>query len=205
MTRPLTRSYHHGDLPGVLRATTAELIAERGAVGFSLREVARRAGVSHAAPTHHFGDSTGLLTSVATEAYRLLCEAFSPLAEIGDPVERLRRLGEIYVAFAEENPGHFALMCNKDQVDVLNEDFVHWAAASYIALLDTLDQIRQHSNPNLDVELAATMLWSTAHGLATVSRNLEDVAANTDTTTAPPKELIRKFVDLVMTGLAERP
>ena len=58
------RPYHHGDLPDTLRRAAAELIAERGAAGFSLREVARRAGVSHAAPAHHYGDSTERLAEL---------------------------------------------------------------------------------------------------------------------------------------------
>ena len=56
-----TRPYHHGNLPDALRAAAAEVITEKGVGGFSLREVARRAGVSHTAPAHHFGDTTGLL------------------------------------------------------------------------------------------------------------------------------------------------
>ena len=59
------KPYHHRNLPAVLREVTAELVSERGPAGFSLREVARRAGVSHAAPAHHFGDTRGLLTSLA--------------------------------------------------------------------------------------------------------------------------------------------
>ena len=58
----MTSEYHHGDLPAALRAAAVDLIQERGPAKFSLREVARRAGVSYAAPSHHFGDARGLLS-----------------------------------------------------------------------------------------------------------------------------------------------
>ena len=71
----MSTTYHHGDLPAALRAATAQLVAEKGPSGFSLREVARRAGVSHAAPAHHFGDAEGMLTSVAAEGFATLADA----------------------------------------------------------------------------------------------------------------------------------
>eukprot|EP01036_Dinobryon_divergens_P003443 gene3443-4542_t len=55
------RSYHHGDLRAALLAAAEDELAARGVEGFSLRQVAKRAGVSHAAPAHHFGDAAGLL------------------------------------------------------------------------------------------------------------------------------------------------
>ena len=65
-------TYHHGDLPNALRRAAVEVIEERGLGAFSLREVARRAGVSHTAPAHHFGDMRGLLTSVAIEGFDII-------------------------------------------------------------------------------------------------------------------------------------
>ncbi|MEM8558888.1 MAG: TetR family transcriptional regulator, partial [Bacteroidota bacterium] len=69
-------SYHHGDLPRVLVATAIDLLDERGVAGFSLREVARRAEVAAAAPSHHFGNVAGLLTAVATAGFEQLASAF---------------------------------------------------------------------------------------------------------------------------------
>jgi AcrR family transcriptional regulator len=73
----------------------------------SLREIARRAGVSHAAPAHHFGDKTGLLTALATDGFRILHERTG--ATLGEP-GALVRAGEQYVAFALEHPAHFSVM-----------------------------------------------------------------------------------------------
>ncbi len=68
-------SYHHGDLKAVILAQAADLVAQRGADGISLRELAREAGVSHAAPAHHFTDRRGLFTALAAEGWRLLADA----------------------------------------------------------------------------------------------------------------------------------
>ena len=62
-------SYHHGDLKAAILAEAAALVADRGADGLSLRELARAAGVSHAAPAHHFTDRRGLFTALATEGF----------------------------------------------------------------------------------------------------------------------------------------
>src|SRR5215213_11204294 len=69
------RPYHHGDLPRALLEAAVQAIAEVGPAAVSLRDLARRVGVSHAAPAHHFGDKRGLLTAVAAEGYRLFAAA----------------------------------------------------------------------------------------------------------------------------------
>ena len=99
--------YHHGALREALILATESLLAERGAEAFSLREVARRAGVSPAAPAHHFGDASGLLTAVATSGF----EALSAALEAGDAKgggdarAALRGQGQAYVRFALQHPG----------------------------------------------------------------------------------------------------
>ena len=88
------------------------MLAERGLEGFSLREVARRSGVSPAAPAHHFGDAAGLLAAVATNAFDGLTAALEAGNTRGgeDPVARLREQGVGYVGFALRYPGRFGLM-----------------------------------------------------------------------------------------------
>src|SRR3954453_16385563 len=97
------QSYHHGDLRRALLQAAAEAITETGVAALSMRDLARRAGVSHAAPTHHFGDKAGLLTAVAVEGYARLGAA---LAAAGDFAEA----GVAYVLFATDHPGYFAVM-----------------------------------------------------------------------------------------------
>jgi AcrR family transcriptional regulator len=104
--------YHHGDLHAQLIEASEALLAERGLEGFSLREVARRSGVSPAAPAHHFGDVDGLLSAVATLAFDGLTEALEAgnLRGGDSPVARLREQGVGYVDFALRYPGRFGLM-----------------------------------------------------------------------------------------------
>lgn len=105
-------AYHHGALREALIEAAEAVLAERGPEGFSLREVARRSGVSPAAPAHHFGDAAGLLAAVATHAFDGLAAAL----EAGDrrggggAVACLREQGVGYVGFALRYPGRFGLM-----------------------------------------------------------------------------------------------
>jgi len=104
--------YHHGALREALIEASESLLAERGLEGFSLREVARRSGVSPAAPAHHFGDAAGLLAAVAANAFEGLAAALEAGNRRGgdDPVARLREQGVGYVGFALRYPGRFGLM-----------------------------------------------------------------------------------------------
>jgi AcrR family transcriptional regulator len=98
------RGYHHGNLRRVIIDAAVESIAESGTSTWSLRELARRAGVSHAAPAYHFGDKTGLFTAVAAEGYARFADA---LTRAGDD---FREVGVAYVRFAVEHPGYFRVM-----------------------------------------------------------------------------------------------
>jgi len=180
-------------------------VAERGPTGFSLREVARRAGVSHAAPAHHFGDARGLLTSVAAEGFAKLSANFDAAVDgIDDPVERLTAMGKAYVQTAVDNPGHFAVMCNDELVDNDDPGFVAVSVSSYERLLDVIRDIRDRHNPDLDVDAAATMTFSAIHGLAILAPSLDGLAAKSATAAAPLDELVEKFADFMMHGYAAR-
>src|SRR5215207_9150348 len=98
--------YHHGTLPDALLKATAQLVLESGVSGLSLREVARRAGVSHGAPAHHFGDKAGLLTALATQGFELLGDEMEATAARRDFLEA----GLAYVRFATGHPAHFQVM-----------------------------------------------------------------------------------------------
>ncbi len=192
-------------LPAALRAATAQLIAERGPTGFSLREVARRAGVSHAAPAHHFGDARGLLTSVATEGFATLSANFDDaVADLDDPVERLTAMGKAYVRTAVENPGHFGVMCTGELVDGDDPEFVAVSSGAYERLLDVIREIRDAHNPDLDVDSAATMTFSAIHGLAVLAPTLDDLALKTGTATEPLDRLVEQFTGFMMHGYAAR-
>ena len=197
--------YHHGDLPAALRSATAELIAENGPSGFSLREVARRAGVSHAAPAHHFGDAEGLLTSVAAEGFARLADAGEEAGDhVDEAVERLRRIGASYVRVARENPGHFAVMIQSDLVCSDDPILLEHSLRAYVALQRAIELVRHQLNPELDVEVAATFCWASIQGLVSLSPKLDDVAADTGTKTTPLDALIDEFARIMVEGMAAR-
>lgn len=202
MTPPDDR-YHHGDLANTLRLVAADVIAERGAAGFSLREVARRAGVSHAAPTHHFGDATGLLTAVAVDGFTHLRAAMLAAVDgIDDPVERLGALGRAYVEVAQSNPGHCAVVFRHDLVDAESEAYLVAGTEAYDVLRSTVQEVADAINPGLDVEEATRFCWATMQGLVQLHPNMVEMAEAHDT---PPMgeigDAALRFHHLMVEGL----
>ena len=103
--------YHHGDLRRALVEAALALVTEEQDWAFSLREVARRAGVSHAAPYNHFADKRDLLAAVASMGFAELGQRIEKaIAGIGDPQTALVKSGQAYIGFAVENPAHYRLM-----------------------------------------------------------------------------------------------
>jgi AcrR family transcriptional regulator len=152
-------SYHHGDLKAAILAEAATLVAERGADGISLRELARVAGVSHAAPAHHFTDRRGLFTALATEGFRLLADALT------DARPRFIDAARAYVRFALDHPGHYAVMFDKSLYDDTDADLVAAATAAGAELshgVGTLDD----AHAKADREGAALAAWSLVHGFS---------------------------------------
>ena len=162
--------YHHGSLRQALIDATEALLAEKGADGFSLREVARRAGVSAAAPAHHFGDAAGLLTAVATLGFDGLARALEAGDARGgsDARAALREQGIEYVRYAMHHPGRFRLMFRSGQLhhDAALEQ--HGMAAFEVlargvrrafGVADAAAMTPTHWN-------TVTALWSLVHGYA---------------------------------------
>ena len=110
-------TYHHGDLRMALIRAADQIIAEGGIEAFTLRAAAKRAGVSPAAPAHHFGSVKGLLTEVALLAFERAGDYLDKVKESKDPARNVRALSLALVRFAVENPGHFRLMFRGDLVD----------------------------------------------------------------------------------------
>uniref|UniRef100_A0A5Q5BQ90 Transcriptional regulator, TetR family n=2 Tax=unclassified Mycobacterium TaxID=2642494 RepID=A0A5Q5BQ90_MYCSS len=150
-------SYHHGDLKSAILAQAAELVAERGADGISLRELARAAGVSHAAPAHHFTDRRGLFTALAAQGWRMLAEA------LADARPDFLNAASAYVRFALDHPGHYEVMFDKSLIDETNSELAEAKAAAGQELnrgIATLTDARSQSDP----EGAALAAWSLVHG-----------------------------------------
>ena len=172
------QSYHHGDLKEALIAAGEAVLADRGLQGFTLRECARRAGVSHAAPKHHFGDVRGLLTEIAARGFvRLTRRLRMKLRAAGDDLDaQFMATAEAYLGFAEAYPEHFRIMFRKDLIDVYSPRVIGAAQATFTELTNVIH--RQHGEPIIDcksVDLGLmsehvindiVVAWSYVHGLA---------------------------------------
>ncbi|MGO2111913.1 MAG: TetR/AcrR family transcriptional regulator [Pseudoclavibacter sp.] len=160
--------YHHGHLAQELERSALEVLAERGTSGVSLREVARRAGVSHNAPYHHFGDRQGLLKSVAARGLRDLLAAMTAGRDSATgPRGRLVAAGLAYVDFAIEQPGLFDVIfdpeiCDPRAPNPVTGPFIEVTNAF---LTDAVRELRPDSSQNRVDELTAAM-WSLVHGFA---------------------------------------
>jgi AcrR family transcriptional regulator len=137
-----------------------ELVADGGPATVSLREVARRAGVSHAAPTHHFSDKTGLMTALAAEGWAQLADALATTAaRTGDFAE----LGVSYVLFATDHPGYFSIMRRPELVR--SDDPALTAARGRAG------ELLRHGAAHDDAPAEPARVlagWALVHGLATL-------------------------------------
>lgn len=149
-----TSTYHHRDLRPALLRTAARLLEKEGAAGLSLRELARRAGVSHNAPYRHFPDREALLAALAAEGFGRLGEALAQASG--------RAMGEAYVRFALEHPQLFRLMFGGHVAFARHRALAEAAGRPYQALIEAF-----RDQPSIaDPEKAAAAAWSLVHGLA---------------------------------------
>lgn len=165
------KRYHHGDLRRALLDAAAELIAEQGPAALSLREVARKAGVSHGAPAHHFRDKAGMLTALASEGFTLFAQAMRKARDRAgdDAVERFAATGVAYVLFARDHRRYFEIMFRADLL-TLGDPALHAASSdAYGVLYECVLQAQAAGYESaLDPTLLATRSWSLTHGLATL-------------------------------------
>lgn len=190
------RGYHHGDLPAAALVEVDRIVRERGLAAVSLREVARRLGVSNAAPSHHFGDKAGLLTAYATQGFELLA------AHLGEASDRdeLLALGQAYVAFAIERPGHFAVMFRPELLHDGDPDLLAAGAAAFGALAAAIASVRGLPPHDEGVQFAAAGAWSLVHGFATLW-----LGGNFDApiTTMPETDAVRRGIEELVTTLLD--
>lgn len=164
-------SYHHGALHEAL-LTAAERILERDGVGgLTLRAAAREAGVSHAAPTHHFGDLAGLVSELAAIGFRRFGAALAQAAEAAGPDagRRLDAMGHAYVAFATAHPGLFTLMFRSERLDHSRPALQEAMAAAGAALAGAISARRGEPTGGptpLAVVAETVRAWSLVHGFA---------------------------------------
>ncbi len=157
------RPYHHGDLPAALLEAALQILERDGIAGLTLRAVARRAGVSHMAPAHHFGDLGGLLSELAALGFRRFGGA---LGEAAGP-DRLDAMGEAYVAFARANPALFLLMFRSERLDPARPSLADALARASTLLTQAAGGfVAGEEQPTLAQVADAVRAWSMVHGFA---------------------------------------
>jgi AcrR family transcriptional regulator len=164
-----TAPYHHGALHGALLEAAERVLERDGLAGLTLRAVAREAGVSHAAPTHHFGDLTGLVSELAAVGYRQFGAAMAAAAAAGASLtEKAMARAKAYVAFAQAHPGLYGLMFRAERLDMKRPSLHEAASASFAGLVDAVGASRheQISDEALSLDQAAAIVraWALLHG-----------------------------------------
>lgn len=167
----MTERYHHGDLRDALLTAATTMLGETGPRGLSLREAARRAGVSTGAPYRHFKDKDELLTALATRGFLALDNALGAASEHAAdlaPLERLRRLGVAYVEFAVAEPALFRLMFGElaPRMDASSEleEAIRLAGGH----LPRAAQAVQAELGDASTEDITLLAWSVVHGVASL-------------------------------------
>ena len=157
----------HGDVRRLVLDAAIAIIKLEGADSLSMREVARRAGVSHQAPYHYFGDRSGIFAAISEEGFSGLAHAFRDVHETEMPAAKAGFIA--YLNFAREHVGHFRVMFRNDICGVMSHDLTAVAADS--AFDELLLMVSRITGPEIDPNKAftfAAMLWSLSHGLATL-------------------------------------
>ncbi len=167
-----THKYHHGDLKNALTQAGIDLLSEQGLPALSLRKVAGRAGVSHAAPYAHFKDKQALIAAISTEGYRKLYDSLAAVVEQyrRDPLRQLIEAAWAYVQFALREPAHFKItlsgVVEKAQEYPSFEEMTHKAFGLLVEVTEACQQAGiLKSGP---ADKAAVSVWSVVHGFTTL-------------------------------------
>ena len=164
-------AYHHGDLPRALVSAACEAIQKGGIENLSLREVARTAGVSVAAPYRHFDSKQDLLAAVGIEGFRRFTLVLEDAVEStpGDAFAKLTAIGHRYIQFAVENPSFIEVMFGPSFACGEEYPALHEAGEqAYAHLLKVVAACHEQIGSTANVEVTAIMAWSMVHGLSSL-------------------------------------
>ena len=206
-------TYHHGDLYTALLTAGEEVLAERGLQGFTMRECARRAGVSHAAPKHHFQDVSGFLTAIAARGFDHLTATLQThldkLETGADLAEEFHAVICGYLAFAQTWPEHFRIMFRSD---LLHSDSAVLLGSSRHTFLELTNVVlRQRGERELEPELNHSIdfsdrlplvhdiviAWSHVHGFAHLRLEGQLVMVGTDTEAQIVRQVSQRLSELI--------
>ena len=216
--RPATRQrrpagetpYHHGDLHDALLAAAERVLERDGLPGLTLRAVAREAGVSHAAPTHHFGDLTGLLSELAAIGFRRFNAAMVAAGRTEThPLMKALARAKAYVAYAQAEPGMYSLMFRNERIDMTRPSLHEAATASFEGLASAVGAGRNEALTggalealSLDQAAAIARAWSLVHGFTTLllDGRLKDILHR-----LPEGTGVDQLLDATLRSTAPRP
>ncbi|WP_119390859.1 TetR/AcrR family transcriptional regulator [Taklimakanibacter lacteus] len=167
--RKRPKTYHHGDLREALVTAAVALLEEKGLASFTLRECARRAGVSHAAPAHHFATAADLLAEIAARGFERFVAALGKAADAADasPAARLAAMGQAYVGFALANPAVYGLMFRAGAGPLQSPHLKTAASAAWQQLCDSVAAVLGPERRD-EVTAKAAVVWALVHGTATL-------------------------------------
>ena len=165
--------YHHGALRDALLEAAERVLERDGLPGLTLRAVAREAGVSHAAPTHHFGDLTGLLSELAAIGYRRFTAALGAARAAATlPNEKGLASAKAYLRYARAHPGMYGLMFRTERLDMARPSLREAADDSFASFAGAIGAERREQIPAETLTLqqagALTHAWSLVHGFTTL-------------------------------------
>ncbi|MEV7806545.1 TetR/AcrR family transcriptional regulator [Microbispora sp. NPDC088329] len=178
-------SYHHGNLRRAIVDAALQAIAESGPAGWSLRELARRAGVSHAAPAHHFGDKQGLLTAVAAEGFAMFADALEAAAD------DVWEVGVAYIRFGIDHRPYFEVMF-RPELYRTDDPSVRTGRERAAGMLVTSTR---WLSPGPEHDRMTTMAaWSLVHGFTSLWLS----GALPESADGDPEALARSMIRLVL-------
>jgi AcrR family transcriptional regulator len=169
-------TYHHGDLRQAMLDAASEILSQEGLSALTLRACARRAGVSHAAPSHHFGSLKGLYTAIVAQCFVMIAEvAEQVIADSdGQSTNILADFARAYTHFAIKNPERFRLMFRRDLVDVCDPELERVERRTYTAFTQIVHMVRGEPVEDFQkfregklptgIYKDVLLLWSTVHG-----------------------------------------
>jgi AcrR family transcriptional regulator len=168
---PDNSPYHHGALHDALLKAAERVLERDGLAGLTLRAVAREAGVSHAAPTHHFGDLTGLVSELAAIGFRQFNVAMGEAGTTGGTQKGMAQ-AKAYVGYAQAHPGMYGLMFRTERLDMSRPSLHEAASAAFAGLAGSIGESRhehiEEEKLSLDQAAAIARAWSLVHGFTTL-------------------------------------
>ena len=202
------RPYHHGNLVPTLIETTIQLIEEMGVEKVTVREVAKRSGVSPGAPFRHFKSKSALLTAVAEQAVERLYEAVTTAQDPAlehDPLGQLERIGQGYLAWVRAHPTHFQIVSDRKLIDFQSSEISTTLNTRIrLRMVELLTRARDNGQlaPGQDIETVVLDSRAIVYGL---SRMYTDGHFSDWQPSGDPLVWMQRGLSAFISGLRARP